>query len=160
MYHLRYRLQGATDWTYSTRGASFTSKWLTNLQNDTTYEWGISAHCSPGLMHQEVPWSATQTFTLGSSNKQELTLDAEAMQAFHPEVFPNPSNGSFTVLLGDHQHVITATLYDLSGRQVAQKMVGSDARSIRFQQEDLLSGMYLLQIASNDLLVQERVVIR
>lgn len=160
VYHLRYRLIGASDWTYTTRGAGFTSKWLLNLQNDTTYEWGISSHCSSGLMLQEMPWSATQTFTLSSSNKQEGSLSAEALQAFHLAVFPNPNNGTFTVQLGAHEHPVTATLYDLSGRQVAQRMVGSDATSIQFDNNNLTSGVYVLQIASCDLVVRERIILR
>ena len=107
-----------------------------------------------------MPWTATQTFQIGASNKLGNLNDAEATQAFHPEVFPNPSNGSFTVLLGAHERTVVATLYDLSGRQLAQRVAGSDTAVLYFDQANLPSGMYLLSVASDEMVTQERIVIR
>lgn len=159
-YNLRVRIQGDSVWNHSIVSANHTKKWWLNMQPDTVYEWGISCHCAFGLGLDGMPWSATQTFNLGATAKHGQLADVEALQAFHPEVFPNPNSGSFTVNLGAHNHPVTTTLYDLSGREVAQKVVDSETTSMQFEEEGLTSGMYVLKIASSDLVVQERIVVR
>jgi hypothetical protein len=72
-------------------------------------------------------------------------------------VFPNPSDGAFTVAIKNTQ-ATTIILLDLQGREL-HKQESKCGGSILFSQTNLAEGVYLLKIVSADKFVTQRIVI-
>lgn len=75
-------------------------------------------------------------------------------------LYPNPNNGRFTV---DFSFLIetdsfTLTVYDLIGNTVYQEEIPSDESSRQFDLSHLNSGIYVMMIAANQILLTQKLV--
>jgi len=91
------------------------------------------------------------------------TLSVEEQKGNFDEftVYPNPSNGLFTVNLSSNQDV-KMSLYDLRGRNVYSKLHSNN--SVTFNKEvnftGMASGVYLLNVESGDKKATKKIVIQ
>lgn len=70
-------------------------------------------------------------------------------------VYPNPSNGSFTISLPNNVKAHDLRIYDLSGRTVQQIQVSSTSVAVN----GLSSGMYILQVQTADGVLTQKLVV-
>jgi hypothetical protein len=72
-------------------------------------------------------------------------------------VFPNPSNGSFTI---NHDFLKNASwsLYDISGKLIHSERIASGSTSTSVNL-NIPSGVYSLRIVSEDVQIQKSVVV-
>ena len=74
------------------------------------------------------------------------------------KVYPNPANDQFTVLLSDHYLNSTFKMYDNFGKLVMERTVTDNSMLIDLT--GLSSGMYHIQLLTNDSIQRERLIIR
>lgn len=80
----------------------------------------------------------------------DLSVDEEATEiAANVKVFPNPFTNQFEVQI-DNDENSKLTLFDMSGRVILQN---SFSRTTNIQTQDLIGGVYIYQIISNNQLV-------
>mgnify|MGYP006159610311 CR=1 FL=1 len=70
-------------------------------------------------------------------------------------VYPNPSNGSFTISLPSDLKAHDLRIYDLSGGIVQQMQVSSTSLPVN----GLASGMYILQVQTADGVLTQKLVV-
>ncbi len=93
------------------------------------------------------------SFVDSSNNLEELTSDAI-------KVFPNPSNGVFNVTLnGSFEGAFAATVMDLSGRVIYTRSI-ENKNMFALDLSDASNGTYIVQLASDKVLVTKRIVIK
>ena len=93
------------------------------------------------------------SFVGSTDNLEELTSDAI-------KVFPNPSNGIFNVTLnGSFEGAFTATVMDLSGRVVYTSSI-ENKNMIAMDLSNASNGTYIVQLASDKVLVTKRIVVK
>jgi|GEM_PF-1771046 len=88
----------------------------------------------------------------------ELKGKQEAIK--HLLIYPNPTNGNLNLLA--NENIVTATVFDLSGRQMQEIQFSQALRLQSFQiSNELSNGMYFVQIHTQDgNIYAERVLIR
>jgi hypothetical protein len=93
------------------------------------------------------------------SNTFTSTLSLSSIENdLHLNVFPNPSNGSFTVSFENAQKIEKLEILDLTGRVVySQFMDGNDTYHISL---DAGAGSYMLRLSGTDVQVQSRISIQ
>lgn len=72
-------------------------------------------------------------------------------------LYPNPSNGQFTVAINGELEDTEIEIWDLSGRRVFSKTMSSGTQNINLK--DLGAGMYLVSFSRNEETKTERLVI-
>lgn len=77
-------------------------------------------------------------------------------------IFPNPSPSGYLMLqMGQATGKAQLYLYDLTGRQVfRQALDAQPGQTIRISTEGMPSGLYLLEVSSNDMVYREKVILR
>jgi hypothetical protein len=76
-------------------------------------------------------------------------------------VFPNPNNGEFDVVLGDVKDDVVWSITDLSGRVLREGMANSAiGLRVRFDVRDLPAGVYSLSMVSGNKSATRRVAVR
>jgi hypothetical protein len=76
------------------------------------------------------------------------------------KVYPNPSNGSFTVEIPQTGNAATITVTDMVGRIIQTKTIeGTIAQQVNFNLSNIPSGNYILKINSGDLTFRDKIVI-
>jgi hypothetical protein len=100
----------------------------------------------------EVDCTMDATFSKGTSfsgkqiGNKTVNLDVTAKAI---RVFPNPANASFTISTkGVSSGIVTIT--DLKGRKVYQDSIAEENLKITTAQANLGSGIYFIEVASND----------
>jgi|GEM_PF-3168189 len=92
------------------------------------------------------------------SNTSDLDLSGTHMQ-----VFPNPSGGTFNLQINDASEAIdySVALYTLQGRLMSQAQVqkGSNQHNYSIDASDLSSGMYLIQVTSENGVLSKKVIL-
>lgn len=159
-YEIRYRDTTATNWNNFFVNGSFNYYWLTGLSNHTSYEWQIRSSCrfDPASAQQ---WSVSRSFTTGGSAlpSQSARIKTSTDPKFEEvSIFPNPSNGQVTVLFEETDQFQKITVFDLSGREVAN--FGTEGTSTQFDLSHLENGTYLIQLKGINSLVNERIIIQ
>jgi len=148
-YTVRYKKTTASSWTNAgTVTPAF--KNIINLQANTQYEFQVQAKCTNNIVSA---WSASGFFTtlankLGDVDPTSVSTDFN--------IYPNPTqnelNVDFTV---DQNSSVVLKVVDMSGRVV--KQVQTDAlegmNNVTISLGDLSSGIYTLQVVSDDKLV-------
>jgi hypothetical protein len=87
----------------------------------------------------------------------DATTNIEELAALKLTVYPNPSNGLFTVNFGDIQ-INSITVTDLNGRVVTSFSV--NATSIDANLVELNNGLYIMNVSSDKGTVQKRIAIQ
>ena len=104
-YRLRYREQGSLTWTPLVIGGALTTKNITGLTANTTYEYQMRSQCNAQATDFS-PYTAIETFTtamrLGESENDLVAL------------YPNPNSGAFMLAFNsDVNETVKVTVYDL-----------------------------------------------
>lgn len=107
-----------------------------------------------------MPWNGDLIFELKLANArtannytmESMTRDSVVSQTLNAMIFPNPSEGEFSLLLGEFKsNYINITLFDLRGQLLMTKEVQVEPYR-EFNTIDLSysdKGVYLLKIGSN-----------
>lgn len=93
----------------------------------------------------------SECFTIGVTGVEEQDLNSRLV------VSPNPSDGQFSIQLPTETARYELTLFNLKGDVVRRELI--DGVLIHDMKEDLIPGVYLLQIVSNKLQKTERIII-
>jgi hypothetical protein len=147
-YKLRFRSVGGT-WSYRNTDQNSVS---INGSTAGDYEWQIRSVCSEG---RNLPYSAIQTFTLGTPRL--ASLNANDGLLFN--LYPNPTNGLVTIEFASSENeTIILNVTDLTGKMVYNRSFASQKGSNRLSLDltDLETGVYLTTL-SNQAGISERV---
>lgn len=86
-------------------------------------------------------------------NNIVLGIDEKAAKLSF-DIYPNPSNGTFTI---QADGIYTATIYTLEGRQVYQS---ANLNGNQFIQPGVSSGIYIVKILQNDKIYQSKLIVQ
>lgn len=151
-YTLQYRPKTTTVWT--------TINWYTNeiglsgLSPATTYKFRVRAICSETLSSS---WSDVATFKTFTHK-----LDAQDSSSLQIYIYPNPSNGNFTIQLPEIKHGITSiVIKNLLGEEVyATQITGTEISDhIVNLNKNIANGMYILYIEADNEIFSRQIVI-
>ena len=157
-YRIRYREQGTTGWAAFVKDNTWTHHWITGLASNTTYEWQIRSICTVNGVGTS--WSALRTFTTGSTAKHASSFLSGSHAAGAIEVFPNPGNGHFNVVLPTTDGTPTLMLYDMRGALLHRQRATNEGPITQLNVAHLPPGMYVLQLQGKQLLHRQRLVIQ
>jgi len=74
------------------------------------------------------------------------------------KVYPNPSQGQFTVELSDRHEELKLIVFDLFGRKVASKIFNGD--QVKFHLEHLEDGVYFIELFERDALIGQHKIVK
>ena len=77
---------------------------------------------------------------------------------FGIEIYPNPSNGEFTILV-ENTNTFEVTIYDLSGR-IAMPSIVSNSNTIQLDLTENAAGTYFVELVTEEGRSIERIVIK
>ncbi|HFA50062.1 MAG TPA: T9SS type A sorting domain-containing protein [Bacteroidetes bacterium] len=83
-----------------------------------------------------------------SNDGQALSIDPARGAKEQVSIFPNPSNGQFTVQLSEGFVSGKLTIADINGRQVAERDIVAGQAVYEFADERIVAGIYLVVIRS------------
>ena len=93
---------------------------------------------------------------LDGTSKYSKTISLDfASPKLHVKVFPNPTRGNLSIDLGDAENAKIRIL-NISGMEVLYKLGQSGQTSIDIS--NLPNGMYFVEIATNSLLIREKII--
>jgi hypothetical protein len=64
-------------------------------------------------------------------------------------IYPNPSNGNFTLVLSDPTYIISVEVYSIIGTQISHELINETREKIKFDLSDQTNGIYFLHIHTN-----------
>ncbi|MEI2674764.1 MAG: T9SS type A sorting domain-containing protein [Chitinophagaceae bacterium] len=149
-YNLQYRKVPQKAWT--TVVVVPTSKTITGLLANTTYEYKVSTNCIGGGVSTYLP---LQTFTTLLRTENELIVDAASL-----EVNPNPAADNVSITIAA-EATVTVTITNMVGQIVynMQNVQVNGAETIDLSLEGYESGLYLVNIQGNNINVTKELVI-
>lgn len=156
-FQLLYKVSTASAWTkVLATGSTYP---LSGLSASTKYKWKIRTQCVATAPKVFSSYSPIATFTTAA-----LKTGGDAITAADwLEVFPNPLNHSATIQLKFEQSSrIELNLLDVHGkvvRKLYEGMADAGTLQIDLQRDQLASGIYLLQLMSDEGIVTRKVVI-
>jgi len=113
-----------------------------------------------GITNQDIHasveiWNFFKRFTLlGSSGTGEPAMADAGLQ-----IHPMPVSNSSTVIIpNDFNQDWTLRVFDISGKLIREEHIGNRSSYI-FNAEELLSGMYILEVASQDKVYRKKMII-
>lgn len=147
-YRLQTRKQGTTTWTTSYINAPATTFALSNLIANTTYEYRMRTDCnSAGTVYSS--YTTTTTFTsamrLGNENGMKNEIDFS--------VFPNPSNGNFSIQLnGMEKGNGKISVVNLLGQEVMQEniSIAEGENNFEISLGEMTAGIYFVKVQINN----------
>ncbi|MCD4694605.1 MAG: T9SS type A sorting domain-containing protein [Bacteroidales bacterium] len=78
----------------------------------------------------------------------------------HISVYPNPSNGNFTILLDDHKN-ISVSVFTINGSCIYQSEYSAkDGPSFKLDLSNMPKGIYLLELKNNDKVFTKKIIFR
>lgn len=102
------------------------------------------------------PWNITINSNASSSRSNESNSDND--KSDNIEIFPNPNNGNFTVKVND-VFINELSIFDVSGKEVYQKVLNQRQQLINIDLPDLQLGMYLLQLTTPEKRIIKKVIV-
>ncbi|TAH20719.1 MAG: T9SS C-terminal target domain-containing protein [Cytophagales bacterium] len=137
-------LVGSTDKTIFT---------VTGLENSITYTFRIKAITSTGI-------SGTFSNTIFARPSTVLGTEEETANALF-QVYPNPSNGSFTLKAHELKgRNATISVFDMSGRVVYSQALQTNSSVETELNLNLSSGLYLLNISTEKDNLKRKLVVQ
>lgn len=106
---------------------------------------------------------STDTFVvnfLEASDPACTPVGVNENEAAHVSVYPNPSNGSFTVEMDNMESFATLVVMDVAGREVYSQTIAGSGTLKQVLDLDLKAGSYMLQVASGQKQHVTRIVIQ
>jgi len=165
-YKIQYRIYGSLSWTNKSVSAiaipTNTGKGvIKNLTPGTVYEGRIATKCStnPDVYSS---FSPSFTFTTLSSSAiiSEMTQSNTELST-KMSVQPNPNNGNFTVLFtASSSSPGDLTVYNSLGEVIYNKSVAlvKGQNNIQINMQNVASGIYLVQLKTNDSVNNQKIV--
>ncbi|HRF77360.1 MAG TPA: fibronectin type III domain-containing protein, partial [Chitinophagales bacterium] len=149
-YNLQYRKVPQKAWT--TVVVVPTSKTITGLLANTTYEYKVSTNCIGGGVS---PYLPLQTFTTLLRTGNEVIVDAASL-----EVNPNPAADNVSITIAA-QATVNVTITNMVGQMVynMQNVQVNGAETIDLSLEGYESGLYLVNIQGNNINVTKELVV-
>ncbi len=102
-----------------------------------------------------------QIDTSSTSTDNEHTQVPVIVKTLAPiSVYPNPTNGSFTIDLSEIKSNVTVNITDEEGRLIETREVsGNDERKAQYNLSNVARGTYLIQIVGSGTIYQGKIVI-
>lgn len=145
-YQARYRKTATTAWT--TFIVTTTTKTITGLTANTTYEWQVQTGCnaSPLIASGFVP--GPNFTTAASADAPVASVDLKTNNtSFNAIAFPNPAHSSATLQLSGSIKDATITITDIAGKQLWQLQHVSDAQ-VALPIEKFVPGVYMIKVSN------------
>jgi uncharacterized delta-60 repeat protein len=136
-YNLWYRVSGVGGWTK--KNVTVTTKKLTGLSANTTYEYKLRTKC--GATYS--PFSVIGSFT--TLPMKEGVFD----QTIDLHLYPNPGHDIFTIEMPDDENDGKIYVLDITGKCVFQ-VVTQPASTITIDLSTCASGIYLVKYISDN----------
>jgi len=84
-----------------------------------------------------------------------VKLSYNTQRAVNSIVYPNPTQGLITILVGDNSLVgTTATIYDINGRKVETIKIAANSQSVSLS--NYVNGIYFIKLANDEVLKIEK----
>ncbi|NNC95888.1 MAG: T9SS type A sorting domain-containing protein [Chitinophagales bacterium] len=154
-----YRVSGGVCTSFGTSldiaGKTNTSRNVGGLAANTCFSWTVQAACQdgPGVVVFTNPNTVNvTTFTTPPAPPAKVDvaqLNPSAM------IYPNPTQGSFSLKLHDHVGEFSVTILDLSGKE----MLRSDVQNRTINVESLAAGYYNVIIKTDTESFTEKLII-
>ena len=90
-----------------------------------------------------------QSCVLAAKNSNSSDFEEEAINSKVVKLFPNPNEGSFTVLFNKEMKNTNIVIYDIFGKSVFNTVI--DGTSLDLNIPNITSGLYLVKIISSEL---------
>ncbi len=140
-YQVRYRPQGASNWTTVGTTGTSTFKKQYGLQGNTVYDYRVRSQCSDGYYSN---YSPILTFTTGSPLSRQMT-DAQTGNVM---VYPNPVKDMFFLDFSENYNgELEIRLTDVMGRTALRqnrKLDGGTTQKLDIS--SLENGVYMIQM--------------
>jgi hypothetical protein len=144
-YKVKYRINNTSTWSYKNVSSPTTSALLNNLQSGTTYQWKVKTFCSPTSNYSS--YSGNNLFGTSSFQGGQQSRVSQSTQWSEINVFPNPTSGKVTVVLGNSDPAVI-TVRNVHGQLVYRESV---ANEVRLDVEiEGASGLYSIEVMTNN----------
>lgn len=148
-YKIQYRVSATASWT--TVNATTNLKTLTGLAANTSYDYRVRSQCSGSVAS---PWSSIETFT--TLPLKEI-VNGEASMV---NIYPNPSNGSFTIQLPElADENIFISIKNILGEEIYAEQVNSELNHEIHLNKNNTSGIYFVELKTMDKLFTQQIII-
>lgn len=111
-----------------------------NLDNELASSWAASV--APFGVHG-TPGGENSTYILGTNSFDALTVS----------IFPNPLVNQTTIKVSNANTPLQVSIYNLLGKEV--RTMSADSGTFTIKRDNLVSGIYILKIATENGLVQQ-----
>ena len=151
-YTLQYRKVGAIAWITST-GIATTSKTLTGLLANTSYQYRLRTNCG-GALHSA--YTAIFTFTTNPLRMENNVVIDESILS----IYPNPATDIVNVNIEAYTNV-NITITNMMGQIVyAENNISADGlKTIEINVNNFESGIYLINVEGNNIKVSKEMVV-
>ncbi len=152
-YRLRYRKIGNTNWTPIVVPAPNTSKIITGLTANSTYEFQMRTLCNTNNEFSNFT-TMNGFLTAARFSEDDLIHDVS--------LYPNPTSGNFTVsIFSEIETLVSIKIINALGQELIIKTLNLEGgnNSIQFN-ESLPSGYYNIQIQNNQFSINKGLVIQ
>lgn len=93
------------------------------------------------------------TFAAANDTTETIELDLPSFW-----VYPNPSNGRFTVAV-EYPNDYQLTVYSIEGKQVAEARLTSEATAVEVTTQNWLQGLYFVTLSRDDFIATKKILI-
>lgn len=150
-YTLQYRKSGAIAWITNT-GIATTSKTLTGLLANTTYQYRLRTNCGATLS----AYTTIATFTTNPLRMENDVVTDETIL----NIYPNPATDIVNINIEAYTNV-NMTITNMIGQVVyAENNIAVDGlKSMEINVRDFESGIYLINLEGNNIKVTKEMVV-
>ncbi len=129
----------------------------------TSYLWNNGATTQTITVLNSGDYSVTVTDANGCSNSDTISLwitgIEELAAQFGAKVYPNPSQGQFTIQLPDSRVELTATITDMTGKAVYTQILANQT-TYQINLTGLAKGVYFLNLSDGQKSVTQKLIIK
>ncbi|NJL77416.1 MAG: T9SS type A sorting domain-containing protein [Saprospiraceae bacterium] len=139
-YTVQIRPLGNMNWVENVTKNTFLR--VQPLVNGTTYEWRIRTNCTNGTSE----WSATLTFTAGSSAQNSVVSRSELNDTAIQKAIIYPSPTTTILNIQTNQPMLRIDILDVTGRVVKHYSATTNETLVSIDVSALASGYYFTRI--------------
>ncbi len=129
----------------------------------TSYLWNNGATTQTITVLNSGDYSVTVTDANGCSNSDTISLwitgIEELAAQFGAKVYPNPSQGQFTIQLPNNRVELTATITDMTGKAVYTQILANQT-TYQINLTGLAKGVYFLNLSDGQKSVTQKLIIK
>jgi hypothetical protein len=103
--------------------------------------------------------TATTDYTLEVKSGSACNTSLQTPEELTFMVYPNPSNGSFTVEIPGLTTDATITVVDVLGRFIDAKTANEKTGAVAFELENIVSGIYIVKVTIGDSTYRKNIVV-